>query len=99
MLIKIGITALTSLIAYLIINYADVYRTEAPNSVVAVTVVAVTSFVISSFFVSIFSTTMEAIYVCFLVDNSVEREGRQRRFEMFKKMVDDDDIEVHLKKN
>ncbi len=67
-MIRVGITALTVLVCYIIFKNADPYKTEVPDTTVANVIIGVIGFAISSFFVSLYSEAMEAIYVCYLVD-------------------------------
>ncbi len=67
-LIKVSITALTVLIAYIVL--ITKYKSEVNDATFALVIVGGISFVISSFVVALYSTAMETIYVCFLVDSS-----------------------------
>ena len=67
-LIRIGITALTCLIAYIILKNVEPYKSQTHDTSLTMLIVAVISFTISSFFVSLYSQAMEAISVCYLID-------------------------------
>ena len=67
-LIRIGITALTCLVAYIIIKNVEPYKAEVHDSSLTMLVVGLIGFTISSFFVSLYSQAMEAICVCYLID-------------------------------
>ena len=71
-LTKVGITALTVLIAYIVLNTK--YKEQVHDTTFSLVVVGLITFVISSFFVSLYSTAMESVYVCFLVDCSEKKE-------------------------
>ena len=67
-LIRVGITALTVLVCYIIFKNAQPYKSEVPDTTIANVLIGVIGFSIASFFVSLYSEAMEAIYVCYLVD-------------------------------
>ena len=54
-LIRVGITALTVLVCYIIFKNADPYKTEVPDTTLANIVIGVIAFAIASFFVSLYS--------------------------------------------
>lgn len=67
-LIRIGITALTVLICYIIFKNAQPYKSAVPDTTFANILIGIIAFAISSFFVSLYSEAMEAIFVCYIID-------------------------------
>jgi hypothetical protein len=67
-LIRIGITALTCLTAYVMVRNLEPYKTEVTDTTFLMIIVGLIGFTISSFFVSLYSQAMEAISVCYLID-------------------------------
>lgn len=65
---RVGITAATCLICYIILKNAEPYKTNVTNVSVPMVVIGLLAFAISSFFVSLYSEAMEAVYVCYLAD-------------------------------
>jgi hypothetical protein len=89
-LIKVSITALTVLCTYILL--ITKYKNEVNDATFALVIVGGISFVISSFVVALYSTAMETIYVCFLVDSSEKSVIRQNQisFKALRKLVDSD---------
>lgn len=67
-MLRVGISALTVLICYLIFKNASPYNVEVPDTTIANIIIGLIAFSISSFFVSLYSEAMETIYVCYLID-------------------------------
>ena len=67
-LVRVGITATTVLVAYLILSNAEPYKSNAQDLTAPMVVIGVLAFAISSFFVSLYSEAMEAVYCCYLAD-------------------------------
>lgn len=65
---RIGITAATCAICYVILKNARPYSIDVPDVTAPMIVIGLIAFTISSFFVSLYSEAMEAVYVCYLAD-------------------------------
>ena len=67
-LVRIGITAATCALCYIILKEVEPYSIDVPDVVAPMIVIGLIAFTISSFFVSLYSEAMEAIYVCYIAD-------------------------------
>ena len=65
---RVGITAATCFIGYLILTNAEPYKSNGSDLTAPMVVIGILAFTISSFFVSLYSEAMEAVYVCYLAD-------------------------------
>ena len=65
---RIGITAATCAICYVILKNAKPYSIDVPDTTAPMIVITLIGFTISSFFVSLYSEAMETVYVCYLAD-------------------------------
>ena len=65
---RVGITALTMFIIYMIIQNTSTYSTSIQNSSLVLVVVGVLAFAVSCFFMSVYSESMEALYTTYLMD-------------------------------
>lgn len=67
-LIRIGITVLVLIIAFIIVKNVDPYKTQVNDSTFTMVVVGLIAFTISSFFVSLYSQAMDSISICYMMD-------------------------------
>jgi len=74
-LIRFGITALTILIVYLIIQNTSTYSTQIQDSSLLLVIVGLLAFAVSCFFISVYSESMEALYTTYLMDIDAGMDG------------------------
>jgi uncharacterized protein with PQ loop repeat len=67
-LIRVGITAVTVLTIYIIIQNVDTYKNSVTDPTLLLIVVGIVAFVISCFFVSMYSEAIESIYTTYIMD-------------------------------
>jgi hypothetical protein len=67
-LIRVGLTALVCLLAYIIVKNVQPYKTEVVDSTLTMVIVGLIAFTISSFFVSLYANAMDSISMCYLID-------------------------------
>ena len=66
-LIRLGIAALTVLIAYIIMKSCEPFKSSIQDTTLCNIVIGIISFTISSFFASLYADAMESIFICHLV--------------------------------
>jgi len=64
----LGITLLTVLIIYLLIQNVESYKTTVEDPTLILVIVGLVAFAISCFFISVYSDAMESIYTTYLYD-------------------------------
>lgn len=68
MIVRLGITALTMFVVYIIATKVDRYKDSIQDPTLIILIVGMIAFAISCFFISVYSDAMESIYVTYLVD-------------------------------
>jgi len=68
LLVRLGITFLTVLVVYLLIENVQSYNSSVQDSSLILIVVGFVSFTISCFFISVYSDAIDSIYMTYLVD-------------------------------
>lgn len=95
-LIRVGITALTVLAVYLIIQNVEQFKSLTSDPTLVLVIVGLVAFAISCFFISVYSEAMEAIYTTYLLD--VEAGGEANNFcpEELQDFIRDAQVEEHI---
>lgn len=63
------------LIAYLILQNTETYKTRVEDSSLLLVVIGLLAFAVSCFFLSVYTESMEALYVTYLMDVDAGYDG------------------------
>lgn len=73
-IVRVGITALTVLVVYVIATNVDKYKQALEDPTLLLVIIGLLAFAVSCFFIAVYSEAMESIYTTFLLDSEAGGE-------------------------